>query len=66
MCYNDSKGSVFITAKNDVVFKVLFSKDKELLRQFLYDVMNIPIDSTEDIIILNPELPPVSVDGKAS
>ncbi len=55
-----------ISAKNDVVFKVLFSRNKELLREFLNDVLNISIESVNDIDVLNPELPPKSIDGKFS
>ena len=55
-----------ISAKNDVVFKVLFSRNKELLREFLNDVLDIVIDSVDDIEVLNPELLPESVDGKFS
>ncbi|MCM1226658.1 MAG: Rpn family recombination-promoting nuclease/putative transposase [Clostridium sp.] len=55
-----------ISAKNDVVFKVLFSRNKELLREFLNDVLDISIESVDDIDVLNPELPPESIDGKFS
>lgn len=55
-----------ISAKNDVVFKVLFSRNKELLRVFLNDVLDISVESVNDIEVLNPELPPESIDGKFS
>ncbi len=55
-----------ISAKNDVVFKVLFSRNKELLREFLNDILDISIESVDDIDVLNPEFPPESIDGKFS
>ena len=36
------------------------------MREFLNDVLNISIESVNDIEILNPELPPKSIDGKFS
>ena len=53
-----------ISAKNDVVFKIIFTRNKELLTAFLKDVAGLEIESPEDIEILNPEIPPELYDGK--
>lgn len=58
--------SEIISAKSDVVFKILFSQDKELLMGFLNDVLDLQIESPDDIQVLNPELPPDFTAGKFS
>ena len=53
-----------ISAKNDIVFKAVFVRDKELLRGFLNDVVGLTIASVDDITILNPEITPDLVGQK--
>ena len=45
-----------ISAKNDVVFKIIFTRNKELLTAFLKDVAGLEIESPEDIEILKNDL----------
>lgn len=53
-----------ISAKIDVVFKKFFIENKDLLKEFLVDILEIPADDIEEIIITNPEIPPESIESK--
>ena len=55
-----------ISAKIDVVFKKLFIENKDLLREFLADILEIPIDDIEEIIITNSEMTPENIENKFS
>lgn len=55
-----------IPASHDVVFKALFVRNRELLRAFLREVLELPISDTDEIKILNPELIPETAGGKLS
>ncbi len=55
-----------ISAKIDVVFKKLFVENLDLLREFLSDILDIPLNDIEDIVITNPEMPPENMSGKFS
>lgn len=59
-------GFKVLSAKNDVVFKALFVKNKEILKVFLSDILEIPLESIKDIEITNSEIIPDKVDGKLS
>ena len=59
-------GGNVLSAKNDVVFKALFVKNKEILKAFLSDILEIPLDSISDLTIINSEITPDKVDGKLS
>ncbi|MCI7349770.1 MAG: Rpn family recombination-promoting nuclease/putative transposase [Ruminococcus sp.] len=54
------------SAKNDVVFKMLFVRNVDALQSFLSAALDIPLDEIKDIVIKNPELPPEVYDGKLS
>lgn len=54
------------TAKNDVIFKSLFTRNKKALCAFIQDVLEIPVKSEDDIELLNVELTPEIVSGKFS
>lgn len=54
-----------ISAKNDVIFKMLF-RNKDLLSSFLSAALNIPLESFVDLSIRSSEFPPVLFDGKLS
>lgn len=56
----------FISASHDVVFKALFAQNKDILRAFLRDVLDLPLTENDRIDVLNPELIPNSSDGKLS
>ena len=53
-----------ISAKIDVVFKKFFIENKDLLREFLADILEIPVNDIEEIVITNPEMPPESMESK--
>lgn len=55
-----------ISAKLDVIFKKIFTENKDLLHEFVADVLEIPSKSIQEIIITNPELAPENLDGKFS
>lgn len=50
--------------KNDVIFKVLFGTNEDILKSFLSDILEIPIETITEIRVLNSELPPNHLDGK--
>lgn len=54
------------SAKNDVVFKMLFVRNVDALQSFLSAALDIPLEDIKDIVIKNPELPPEVYDGKLS
>lgn len=53
-----------VPAKNDVVFKSLFVKHTDILKNFISDVLDIPFEEITELKILNPELPPAEAAGK--
>ncbi len=55
-----------VSAKLDVIFKKIFTENKDMLHEFLADILDIPSESIQDIIIINQELPPETTDGKFS
>lgn len=59
-------GYKVLSAKNDVVFKALFVKNKKILKAFLSDILEIPLEKITDIKITNSEIIPDKVDGKLS
>lgn len=54
------------SAKNDVVFKMLFVRNVDALQSFLSAALDIPLEDIKDIVIKNPELPPEVYDEKLS
>ena len=52
------------TFKNDVLFKMLFVKNQDLLKNLVADLLGIRIDSIGDFEITNPEMPPEVVNDK--
>lgn len=54
------------TAKNDVIFKSLFTKNRKALCAFIHDVLDIPVEDEKSIELLNIELPPEIASGKFS
>ncbi|MCM1271953.1 MAG: Rpn family recombination-promoting nuclease/putative transposase [Ruminococcus flavefaciens] len=59
-------GRDVISAKLDVIFKKIFTENRDMLHEFIADVLDIPSESIQDIIITNSELPPETTDGKFS
>ena len=52
-----SKVKVFMSAKKDIIFKLLFGNDlnKALLIKFLMAVPELPLDEYDDIQISDPQ-----------
>ena len=55
-----------ISAKLDIIFKKLFTENKDMLHSFVASMLDMPPESIERIEILNSELPPESYSGKFS
>lgn len=53
-----------ISAKIDVVFKELFVRGRNLLKNFISDILDIPLENILDITLTNPEIPSDYSDGK--
>ncbi len=45
-----------IAASHDVMFKTLLVSNKDILRAFLSDVLNLPLTENDKVDILNPIL----------
>lgn len=55
-----------IKPKLDVVFKTLFTKNIDLLKCFVADILEIPEENITDLKIEDPNVSPDEVDGKQS
>ncbi|MCH5347727.1 MAG: Rpn family recombination-promoting nuclease/putative transposase [Oscillospiraceae bacterium] len=58
-------GEKFISAKLDIVFKKLFAENTDILKEFLSDILDIPIEKIKGITVLNPDILPESVGEKS-
>lgn len=52
------------TFKTDTLFKLLFVRNQDLLRQLVAVLLGIPLDSIEELVVQNPELLPESLGEK--
>jgi predicted transposase/invertase (TIGR01784 family) len=52
------------TFKTDTLFKMLFVKHRDLLKQLVSELLRIPQDSISQFDVLNPEIPPDFVHEK--
>ena len=52
------------TIMNDLVFKMLFTKNEELLKQLVSALLNITYESIEQFKITNPEIIPEELESK--
>ena len=52
------------TFKNDTLFKMLFVKYPDLLKRLVAKLLNIKLESIDDFIITNPEMPPENIKDK--
>ena len=59
-------GEKFISAKLDIVFKKLFAENEDILKEFLSDILDIPIEKIKGITVLNPDILPESIGEKAT
>lgn len=55
-----------VSAKLDIIFKKLFTENRDMLHSFVADMLDVPQESVSDIVITNPELPPETLAGKFS
>ena len=55
-----------VSAKLDIIFKKIFTENKDMLTSFISSILDIPIESISEIEITNPELPPETLSGKFS
>ena len=53
-----------LKAKLDVIFKKLFTDHNDLLKDFISEILDIPLDKIQDIVVTNPELLPEKASGK--
>jgi predicted transposase/invertase (TIGR01784 family) len=52
------------TFKTDTLFKMLFVKNPDLLKQLVSEILKIPLESIEQFEITNPEMPPEAMGDK--
>lgn len=55
-----------VSAKLDIIFKKIFTENEDMLQEFLADILDIPYDDIQDIIVAKQELTPETIDGKFS
>ena len=55
-----------VSAKLDIIFKKIFTENEDMLQEFLADILDIPSESIQKIVITNQEIPPETSDGKFS
>ena len=53
--YMDSK---LLSLKLDVIFKIFFTRNQDLLKSFVAAILDIPVKNIRELIVTNPELPP--------
>ena len=54
-----------VSPKLDIVFKMLFAENTDILTEFLSDILDIPIEKIKGITVLNPDILPESVGEKS-
>ncbi|MCL2185839.1 MAG: Rpn family recombination-promoting nuclease/putative transposase [Treponema sp.] len=52
------------TFKNDTLFKMLFVRYPNLLKQLVSELLSIRLESIEKFVITNPEMPPEAMGSK--
>lgn len=52
--------------QQSIIFKKLFTENKDMLHSFVASMLDVPQESISDIVITNPELPPETLAGKFS
>ena len=55
-----------VSAKLDIIFKKIFTENEDMLQAFLADILDIPYEDIQDIIVAKQELTPETIDGKFS
>ena len=49
-----------VSSNLDIIFKKIFTDNKDMLHSFVADMLDVPQESISDIILTNPEIPPES------
>jgi len=57
-------GKLEYTFKTDTLFKMLFVKNNDLLKQLVSELLEIRLESIGEFQITNPEMPPDIIGGK--
>ena len=52
------------TFKTDILFKMLFVKHTDLLKQLVCELLGIRLDSIDEFHVTNPEMPPENLTDK--
>jgi len=52
------------TFKTDTLFKMLFVQYPELLKKFVAELLEVPVEHIEQFVIRNPEMPPENLGDK--
>jgi len=52
------------TFKTDTLFKMLFVKNNDLLKQLVSELLEIRLESIGEFNVTNPEMPPEFIGGK--
>ena len=60
------KSGRYISCKNDIMFKALFVRNEDILKQFISDMLDIPFKEITGMKILNSEIIPRDLPGKTS
>ena len=55
-----------LSPKLDIIFKKIFSENKDLLKSLLSAMLDTPIEQMGEVLVLNGELMPNDIDGKVS
>ena len=55
-----------VSPKLDVVFKMLFTKNPDLLKDFVASILDVEVQDIAEFVIVNGELAPEDTDGKFS
>lgn len=52
------------TFKTDTLFKMLFVRYPELLKKLVAELLGVPLESLQEFVIRNPEMPPENLGDK--
>ena len=52
------------TFTNDILFKMLFVQHPMLLKKLVAELLGIQLESIEEFVITNPDIPPDAIDDK--
>ncbi len=53
-----------LSPKNDIVFKILFSQNEDLLKDFTASLLNLSENEVRELTVVNPDIPPDTPEHK--